>query len=234
MTNTLRLLAGSAAALALASCGGKSGESDNAAGANAAVAGTGNAGGTATGPAAAPAAPGAAAVDPNEKRMVIEALPVAQGGPGTIVGKMHMVRSAGGIETDGIGGGCMVIEDPASKVCHADRDCQVPSYISRAGGPWANCAESKCWIKPADKAFCWKSRYSTPPTPFQVGKPQSTPEVKLASLPAQLLQGSARNQVRARVIACLNGKFGAVEAPPCAGGKGKKSDSIGPAKTFTR
>ncbi|HXC75213.1 MAG TPA: hypothetical protein VN640_11130 [Sphingomicrobium sp.] len=234
MTNTLRLLAASVAVLALASCGGKTGEAGNAAGANAAVAVTGNATGSATAPAAAPSAPAAPAVDPNEKRMAIEALPVAQAGPGAIVGKMHMIRSASGIETDGIGGGCMVIEDPASKVCHADSDCKVPKYVSAAGGPWAYCAESKCWIKPADKAFCWKSRYSTPPTPFQVGKPQSTPEVKLASLPAQLLQGPAKNQVRARVIACLNGKFGAVEAPPCAGGKGKRSDSIGEAKTFTR
>jgi len=232
MTNTVRLLAGSAVLLALASCG-KSGDNSNAAGANAAVASTGNATGSTT--AAAPgasAAPVAAAVDPNEKRMVIEALPVAQAGPGAIVGKMHMVRSAGGIETDGIGGGCMVIKDPASKVCHADRDCQVPSYISRAGGPWAYCAESKCWIKPADKAFCWKSRYSTPPTPFQVGKPQSTPEVKLASLPAQLLQGSARNQVRARVIACLNGKF--TGAPPCGGGPGDVVHDIGPIRTLTK
>jgi len=184
MTNTLRLIAGSAVVLGLASCGGKT-EGGNAAGANAAVAGGGNEAGSATAPAAGPAAPAAPAADPNEKRMAIQALPVAEAGPGTIVGKMHMVRSASGIETDGIGGGCMVIEDPASKVCHADTDCKVPKYISAAGGPWAYCAESKCWIKPADKAFCWKSRYSTPPTPFQVGKPQSTPVVKLASLPAQ-------------------------------------------------
>ena len=232
MTKILRLLAGSAAVLAMASCGGTSGGDGNATGANAAVA-DGNAAGTPAAPAAAPkeAAP---AVDPNEKRMVVEALPVAQAGPGAIVGKVHMVRSASGIETDGIGGGCLAIEDPASKVCRADSDCKVPSYISAAGGPWAYCADGKCWIKPADKAFCWKSRYTTPPTPFQVGKPQSTPAVKLASLPAQLFQGPGKNQVKARVIACLNGKFGPRDVPPCAGGSDKRSDDIGEAKTFTK
>ena len=101
MTNALRLLAGSAVVLALATLSaGKSGDNGNAAGANSAVASTGNATGSATAPPAAPSAP---AVDPNEKRMAIEALPVAQAGPGAIVGKMHMIRSASGIETDGIG-----------------------------------------------------------------------------------------------------------------------------------
>lgn len=230
MKNILRLLAGSAAVLATAGCGDTSDDSGNATGANAAVAG-GNTAGPPTTVAPNKSAP---AVDPNEKRMVVEALPVAQAGPGAIVGRMHMVRSASGIETDGIGGGCLAIEDPASKVCRADSDCKVPKYISAAGGPWAYCADSKCWIKPADKAFCWKSRYSNPQTPFQVGRPQSTPEVKLASLPAQLFQGAEKNQVRARVIACLNGKHGPGEVPPCAGGSAKRSDDIGEAKTFTK
>lgn len=229
MTNILRPILCSAAVLAIAGCGGGTEEAGN--GANAAVAGNAA--------AAAPAAEGqparsAPAVDPNEKRMVVEALPVAEAGAGAIVGKLHMVRSAKGIETDGIGGGCLAIEDPASKVCKADKDCKVPSYISASGGPWAYCADGKCWIKPADKAFCWKSRYSTPPTALQVGKPQSTPTVRLASLPAQLFQGAGKNQVRARVIACLNGKTKAGDVPPCAGGAGQRSDDIGEAKTFTK
>jgi hypothetical protein len=58
--------------------------------------------------------------------------------------------------------------------------------------------------------------------------------VKLASLPAQLFQGPGKNQVRARVIACLNGKVGPADVPPCAGGDGKRSDDIGEAKTFTK
>lgn len=229
MTNILRSMACFAVLVALASCGGKSADSGN--GANAATAAGNAMNGSA---AAAPQAPAAPAADPNEKRMVIEAMPVTASGAGTIVGRLHMVRSASGIETDGMGGGCLAIEDPASKVCHADGDCKVPSYVSQANGPWAYCAEGKCWIKPADKAFCWKSRYSTPPAALEVGKPQSTPAVKLASLPAQLFQGPGKNQVRARVIACLNGKVKAGEAPPCAGGSGKRSDSIGPAKTFTK
>ena len=216
----------SAAVLALAGCGGSSTESGTSASAKAAVAGD----------AGQPAAPqkAAPAVDPNEKRMVVKALPVAQAGPGVIVGQLQMVRSASGIETDGIGGGCLAIEDPASKQCRADSDCKVPSYISAGAGPWAYCAEGKCWIKPGDRAYCWKSRYSSPPAALAVGKPQSTPTVKLASLPAQLFQGPGKNQIRARVIACLNGKTDPRDAPPCAGGAGKRSDDIGEAKTFTK
>lgn len=225
MTNIHRPVLCITAALAVAGCGDTSGNSGNAAGSNAA---------NTVGASKGPAGPAVPAADPNEKRMVVEALPVTQAGAGAIVGKLHMVRSASGIETDGIGGGCLAIEDPASKVCKADKDCKVPSYISAAGGPWAYCADAKCWVKPADKAFCWKSRYSTPPTPLQVGKPQSTPAVTLASLPAQLFQGPGKNQVRARVIACLNGKTSAGEVPPCAGGTAKRSDDIGEAKTFTR
>ena len=228
MTKIYRSVLCSAAALAVAGCGGSSGDSGNAAGANAAVANA------ESGPAKGPTPPASPPVDPNEKRMVIDALPVAQAGPGAIVGKVHMVRAASGIETDGIGGGCLAIEDPASKVCKADKDCKVPSYISAAGGPWAYCADGKCWVKPVDKAFCWKSRYTTPPTPLQVGKPQSTPVVNLASLPSQLFQGPGKNQVRARVIACLNGKTKPGDAPPCAGGTGNRSDDIGDAKTFTK
>lgn len=228
MTKLTRSVLSSVALLAVAGCGGNGGDSGN--GASAAV--SGNA--AVAAPGKSPAAPATPAVDPNEKRMVIKALPVAQSGAGAIVGKVHLVRSASGIETDGIGGGCLAIEDPASKVCRADKDCKVPSYISAAGGPWAYCADGKCWIKPADKAFCWKSRYSTPPTALQVGQPQSTPTVTLASLPAQLFQGPGKNQVRARVIACLNGKTGAGEVPPCAGGTAKRSDDIGEAKTFTK
>jgi hypothetical protein len=228
MTKINRSVLCSAAVLAMAGCGGDSRDGGNAAGANAAAS---NLAAATTKAAALPATP---AVDPNEKRMVVEALPVAQPGSGAIVGRLHMVRSASGIETDGIGGGCLAIEDPASKVCKADKDCRVPSYISAAGGPWAYCADGKCWIKPADKAFCWKSRYSTPPTALQVGKPQSTPAVKLANLPAQLFQGPGKNQVRARVIACLNGKTKPGDAPPCAGGTGQRSDDIGDAKAFTR
>jgi len=229
MNSLIRSTCGVAALAALASCGG--GKSSTNEGGNAAPAATNAMGNTATTPATAPAAP---AVSPNEKRMTIEALPVVPSGPGAMVGSFHMVRSASGIETDGIGGGCMVIEDPASAVCHKDSDCHVPKYISAAGGPWAYCADQKCWIKPADKAFCWKSRYSTPQQPLQVGKPQSTPKVALASLPAQLLQGPGKNQVRARVVACLNGKYKAGDAPPCAGGKGPRSDDIGDAKTLTK
>jgi len=214
----------STVALALAGCGGTSSDGGNAASANAVV----------TAKTSGPSTPNRAAVDPNEKRMVVEALPVAQAGPGAIVGKLQMVPSASGIETDGIGGGCLAIEDPASKQCRADSDCKVPSYISAAAGPWAYCAEGKCWIKPGDRAYCWKSRYSNPPAPLPVGKPQSTPAVKLASLPAQLFQGPGRNQIRARVIACLNGKTDPRDAPPCAGGTGKRSDDIGEVKTFTK
>ncbi|HKC04047.1 MAG TPA: hypothetical protein VKC17_12185 [Sphingomicrobium sp.] len=221
-----------AAVAALANCGGGSPKNENGSAANATQAAE-NATANTLMPAAPPALP-APAVSANEKRMTIEALPVAQPGPGVAVGSVHMVRSASGIVTDGFGGGCMVFEDPTSGVCHKDSDCHVPSYISAAGGPWAYCADQKCWIKPADKAFCWKSRYSTPQLPLQVGKPQSTPKVTLASLPAQLFQGPAKNQIRARVIACLNGKYKSGDAPPCAGGKGPRTDDIGDAKTLTK
>ena len=217
------------AVAAVASCGGGSPKNDSSNGANAAQATENAAANTLT-----PATPPAPAVAANEKRMTIEALPVAQPGPGTIVGSVQMVRSASGIETDGFGGGCLVFEDPASGVCHKDSDCRVPKYIPAAGGPWAFCADQKCWIKPADKAFCWKSRYSTPQQPLQVGKPQSTPKVTLASLSAQLFQGPAKNQIKARVIACLNGKYKSGDAPPCAGGKGQRADDIGDAKTLTK
>lgn len=218
------------AVAALANCGGgksSTNDSGNAASANPAAA-------TSTSTAAAVSPPPAPAVSATEKRMTIEALPVTQAGAGVAVGSLHMIRSASGIETDGLGGGCMVFEDPASAVCHKDSDCHVPKYVSGAGGPWAYCADQKCWIKPADKAFCWKSRYSTPQQALQVGKPQSTPKVTLASLPAQLFQGPAKNQVRARVIACLNGKYKTGDAPPCAGGTGKRSDDIGDARTLTK
>ena len=217
-------------AASLAGCGGGESSTNNSGSATSANQATANS--TSTVAAVTPA-PGPA-VSPNEKRMTIEALPVTQAGAGVAVGSLHMVRSASGIETDGLGGGCMVFEDPASAVCHKDSDCRVPKYISGAGGPWAYCADQKCWIKPADKAFCWKSRYSTPQQALQVGKPQSTPKVTLASLPAQLFQGPAKNQIRARVIACLNGKYKTGDAPPCAGGTGKRSDDIGDAKTLTK
>jgi hypothetical protein len=219
---------GLAAVAALANCGGGTPKNQSGTDANAQAAVNASA---STVPPVAPAAPAVAA---NEKRMAIEALPVALSGPGTAVGSVHMVRSASGIETDGFGGGCMVFEDPASGVCHKDGDCHVPKYISAASGPWAYCADQKCWIKPADKAFCWKSRYSTPQQPLQVGKPQSTPKVTLASLPPQLFQGPAKNQVRARVVACLNGKYKPGDAPPCAGGTGERADDIGDAKTLTK
>jgi hypothetical protein len=226
MNPFIRSICCSAAVIALAACGGKN-------------QGVGNGSenrseGTAVANAAGPATSQAPTTDPNEKRMVIEALPVSQSGPGALVGAVRMVRSSSGIETDGLGGGCLVFEDPASKTCHADSDCKVPSYVSQSGGPWAYCADSKCWVKPADKAFCWKSRYSTPAQAMQVGKAESTPKVVIASLPSQLLQGPGKNQVKARVIACLNGKVGALDVPPCAGGDGKRSDSIGQAKTFTK
>jgi hypothetical protein len=229
MTSFVRSTCCLTALAALTGCGGgKSTSNESGNGANTAAVAANAAGKSTATPTPAPA------VAANEKRMTIEALPVAQAGPGTIVGSMHMVRSASGIETDGIGGGCMVFEDPASKVCRKDSDCRVPSYISAAGGPWAYCADQKCWIKPADKAFCWKSRYSTPQQPLQVGKPQSTPKVALASLPAQLFQGPDKKQVKARVIACLNGKYAAGDAPPCAGGTGKRADDIGDARTLTK
>jgi len=196
-----------AAIAALANCGG--GASKNDSGNIATTSQTVATGSTNT---LAPAAPPATAVAANEKRITIEALPIAQPGPGTAVGAFHMIRSASGIETDGIGGGCMVFEDPASAVCHQDSDCRVPKYISAANGPWAYCAEQKCWIKPADKAFCWKSRYSTP----------------------QLFKGPAKNQTKVRVIACLNGKFKPGDAPPCAGGSGPHVEDIGDAKTLTK
>ena len=218
-----------AALAALANCGGGAPKNENGNAVNVTQAVE-----NATANTLTPAAPPAPAVSANEKRMTIEALPVAQSGPGVAVGSVHMVRSASGIETDGFAGGCMVFEVPASGVCKKDSDCHVPSYISAAGGPWASCADQKCWIKPADKAFCWKSRYSTPLQPLQVGKPQSTPKVTLASLPAQLFQGPAKNQVRARVVACLNGKYKSGDAPPCTGGKGQRADDIGDAKTLTK
>jgi len=228
MTFFIRSTCCLAALAAVTGCGGQSSKDDsgNAVNTTTVAANTGTA--AAVTPAAAPA------VSPNEKRMVIEALPVVQSGPGVAVGSLQMVRSASGIETDGLGGGCMVIENPASAVCRKDSDCRVPSYVSAAGGPWAFCADQKCWIKPADKAFCWKSRYSKPEQPLQVGKAQSTPKVTLASLPAQLFQGPAKKQVRARVIACLNGKYAAGSAPPCAGGEGKRADDIGDATTLTK
>ena len=225
----VRSSCGLAAIAALANCGGGSPKNEAGNAANATQA-AGNASANTLTPAARPAP----AVSANEKRMTIEALPIAQPGPGMAVGSVHMIRSASGIETDGFGGGCMVFEDPASAVCHKDGDCHVPKYISAAGGPWAYCADHKCWIKPADKAFCWKSRYSTPQQPLQVGKPQSTPKVTLASLPAQLFQGPAKNQIRVRVIACLNGKYKPGDAPPCAGGTGPRADDIGDAKTLTK
>ena len=225
MTSFVRSTCCLMALAAMTGCGGRSSDSDKAN----ATAEAANAGST-----AAVTPPSAPPVDANEKRMTIEALPVAQSGQGAAAGAVQMVRSASGIETDGLGGGCMVIEDPASAVCRKDSDCRVPSYISAAGGPWAFCADQKCWVKPADKAFCWKSRYSKPELPLQVGKPQSTPKVALASLPAQLFQGPAKKQIRARVIACLNGKYAAGSAPPCAGGTGKRADDIGDATTLTK
>jgi hypothetical protein len=231
MNPLIRSILCSAALLAVGSCGGKSTQNDSG---NAAVADQAAANAAAGGNAVTASAPAAPVVDANEKRMTIEALPVAQSGPGAVVGSFHMVRSASGIETDGLGGGCLVFEDPASGVCHKDGDCHVPSYVSGAGGPWAYCADQKCWIKPADKAFCWKSRYSTPPEPLKVGQPKSTPAVKLASLPAQLFTGPGKNQVKARVVACLNGKYGPGEAPPCAGGDGKRADDFGDVKALTK
>ena len=178
--------------------------------------------------------PTIAPVDPNETRLALEALPVSSPAPGTVIGSLRVVRSATGIESDGLGGGCLTFEDPASKVCHKDGDCKVPGYVSAAAGPYAFCADSKCWIKPGEKAFCWKSRYATPPEALLVGQAKSTPPVKLASLPAQLFTGPARNQVKARVIGCLNGKYGANDAAPCAGGLGKRADAIGDAKMLTK
>ena len=229
MKSSFRLSCCLIAIAALASCGGGASKNDSGNAATAPQAAANAAADTLT-PAAAPAP----AVSANEKRMTMEALPVTQPGPGTAVGSLQMVRSASGIETDGFGGGCLVFEDPASAVCHKDSDCHVPKYIPAGGGPWAFCADQKCWIKPADKAFCWKSRYSTPQQPLQVGKAQSTPKVTLASLPAQLFQGPAKNQIKMRVIACLNGKYKPGSAPPCAGGTGKRADDIGDAKTLTK
>jgi hypothetical protein len=208
----------------LAGCGGQSSSNEST---NAQAGAVANASGE-NAVAAIPAA------GPDEKRMTIKALPVSTPGPGLVMGSVQMIRSASGIETDGIGGACLAFEDPASKTCRADSDCRVPGYISAAGGPFASCADQKCWIKPADKAFCWKSRYSTPPEALAIGQAKSTPQVKLSDLPAQLFQGPAKNQVRARVVACLNGKYGPDDVPPCAGGDKPKVEVAGDARTLTK
>jgi hypothetical protein len=218
---------------ALASCGGKSAGNRSGNGAGDTLT-TQNGASNADAADALANPPAITPADPNETHLALEALPVSSPAPGTVMGSVRVVRSASGIESDGFGGGCLTFEDPASKQCHKDADCHVPGYVPAAAGPYAFCADSKCWIKPGEKAFCWKSRYATPPEPLTVGQAKSTPPVKLASLPAQLFTGPAKNQIKARVIACLNGKYDAGNAAPCAGGLGKRADAIGAATTLTK
>jgi hypothetical protein len=164
--------------------------------------------------------------------MTIKALHVSQPGPGTAVGKFHILPSASGIETDGFGGGCLVFRDPASGVCQADNDCHVPAYI-KTPDPYAYCADQQCWIKPSDRGQCWKSPYFTPPQLLTIGEPVSTPKADLTVLPSELFEAPGHNTVKARVIACLNGKFGP-EGPPCATGTGPHIRAEGAVTTLSK
>lgn len=169
---------------------------------------------------------------PPAKKLTITALPVAQHGPGVAVGQFHITSSPSGIVSDGIGGGCLVFQVPGANACHADEDCGVPDYIKSddAGG---YCVQGQCWIKPSDRAQCWKSIYQTPIEMIGMGQPERTPEADLSTLPAELFTGPAKNKINVRVLACLNGKFGP-DGPPCAGGPGEHVRSEGPARTLTR
>lgn len=161
----------------------------------------------------------------------ISALAVESPGPGKAVGKFQVTPSPAGIETDGLGGACMIFKDPAAPSCKADSDCHVPSYV-KTPGPYAYCADSQCWIKPSDRAQCWKSAYVSPPQLLTIGTPVKTPETKLSDLPDELFTGPAKDKIDARVIACLNGKFTGV--PPCGGGPGDVIHDIGPIRTLTK
>jgi hypothetical protein len=165
----------------------------------------------------------------------IAALTVESPGPGKAVGKFHVKPSPAGIETDGLGGACLVFEDLAAPSCKADSDCKVPSYI-KTPGPYAYCAENKCWIKPQDRAQCWKSSFVSPPQLLTVGTPVKTPEVDLSTLPDELFSGPGKDKINARVIACLNGKFvpGPGVIPPCGNGPGDVIHDIGPVRTLTK
>ena len=153
----------------------------------------------------------------SEKLMTIAALPLSHPGPGTVVGKFHMLPAADGISTDGMGGGCLAFQDPNEKVCNVQDDCNPPpSYLPAAGYPYGYCADNRCWYK-VTEAHCWKSGTQKPaPVPLEVGKIQETPVAKLSDLPAQMFTGPKKDRINARLIACLNKKFGKGDPIPCA------------------
>jgi hypothetical protein len=161
----------------------------------------------------------------------IAALTVQTPGPGKAVGRFHVTPSPAGIETDGLGGACLIFKDPAGPSCKADSDCHVPSYV-KTPGSYAYCANSQCWIKPSERSQCWKSAFVSPPKLLTIGTPVQTPETTLSDLPDELFTGPAKDKVDARVIACLNGKF--TGAPPCGGGPGDVVHDIGPIRTLTK
>jgi len=82
-------------------------------------------------------------------------------------------------------------------------------------------------------AQCWKSIYHDPIELLNDGQPERTPEVTLSTLPTELFSGPAKDKIKARVIACLNGKFGP-GGPPCAGGPGEHILAEGPVATLTK
>jgi hypothetical protein len=161
----------------------------------------------------------------------VTALPVAYSGPGVAVGKFHVTPSPGGIETDGKGGACLVFQNPGAS-CNADSDCTVPTAV-KTPTSWAYCHDKQCWIKPSDAEECWKS--SVPANKLlTIGTPVETPKVDLAKLADELFSGPAKDQINARVIACLNGKFVPGTKPPCAHGPGDVVEDFGPVRTLTK
>ncbi len=170
-----------------------------------------------------------------KKCRAIEALDVVTVSQGMAAGYFRMVSDKDGIETDSIGGACVLIEHPLGGVCTQQSDCKgkVPSAIPKNKGPFGYCVESKCWIKVAE-AHCWKSFKdpNQPPVLLTTGKLMKTPDVDLDSVPAELTQPGPPRRLNARVAACLNGKFHKDSTPPCAGRSGERDLRYGTPTTL--
>jgi hypothetical protein len=145
-----------------------------------------------------------AAAPVRAQKLEIRPYPVKQAA-GDVTGTFKVSRSAGGIESIGSGGACLVADLRASGIggqaCATDNDCSGDSRFSGSHGYCLGPDDEPkaCWIRPgSQRTHCHLS--ATEPLPLNRKVP--LPTVAAKPLPDG-------KPVRWLVLACLNGAAGA-------------------------
>jgi hypothetical protein len=146
-----------------------------------------------------------------------------------------VVAQSNGISSDRYAGACLVFSDPDGAGCAQGPDqCQTGTLAElqkNDPGAFAYCAPDKsCWYKVSEN-HCLKSLYPGQ-GPYEAGEIKETRSASLSEVRQRLYpRGNAPARIKARTIACLNGKFAVgQERPPCAlaPGPGDYIEDFGP------